>query len=73
MRSRAVSLRDSSDKPAVFVVNKWDLAKDRIPTGKWAEYLRKTFPMLDHVPIAFVTASHRVLSPSPTLVFIETD
>lgn len=43
-------------KPAVFVVNKWDLAKDKIPTEKWADYLRKTFPMLEHVPIAFVTA-----------------
>lgn len=43
-------------KPAVFVVNKWDLAKDRIETGKWADYLRKVFPMLDYVPIAFVTA-----------------
>ena len=43
-------------KPAIFVVNKWDLAKDRIETGKWGDYLRKVFPMLDHVPIAFVTA-----------------
>jgi GTP-binding protein len=44
-------------KPAVFVVNKWDLAKDKIPTGKWSDYLRKVFPMLDYVPIAFVTAT----------------
>ncbi|MCZ2342668.1 MAG: ribosome biogenesis GTPase Der [Bacteroidales bacterium] len=43
-------------KPAVFVVNKWDLVKNRIPTEKWADYLRQTFPMLDHVPIAFTTA-----------------
>ena len=43
-------------KPAVFVVNKWDLAKDSIPTGKWTEYLRKMFPMLDYVPIAYITA-----------------
>jgi GTP-binding protein len=43
-------------KPAVFVVNKWDLAKDTIPTEKWAVYLRDVFPMLEHVPIAFVTA-----------------
>src|SRR5205823_989666 len=43
-------------RPAIFVVNKWDLAKDKIPTEKWADYLRKIFPMLDHVPIAFVTA-----------------
>lgn len=44
-------------KPAIFVVNKWDLAKDKIPTEKWADYLRKVFPMLDYVPIAFITAT----------------
>jgi GTP-binding protein len=44
------------NKPAVFVVNKWDLAKDTIATEKWADYLRNVFPMLDYVPIAFVTA-----------------
>ena len=43
-------------KPAVFVVNKWDLAKDRTTMEKWGEYLRKVFPMLEHVPVAFVTA-----------------
>lgn len=43
-------------KPAVFVVNKWDLAKDRIVTGEYADYLRRVFPNLDFVPIAFVTA-----------------
>ena len=45
------------ERPAIFVVNKWDLAKDLIPTEKWGEYLRKTFPMLDHVPIAFTSAN----------------
>jgi len=44
-------------KPAIFVVNKWDLAKDKMPTEKWADYLRKVFPMLDYVPIAFITAT----------------
>ena len=41
--------------PAIFVVNKWDLM---IPmrTGRMAEYIRKTFPNLDYVPIAFITA-----------------
>jgi GTPase len=43
-------------KPAIFVVNKWDLAKDTIPTGKWTTYLREVFPMMDYVPVAFVTA-----------------
>ena len=44
-------------KPAVFVINKWDLVIEKgIETGKMAEYVRKTFPSLDFVPIAFVTA-----------------
>jgi len=43
-------------KPAIFVVNKWDLVKDALDTEKMGEYVRKVFPMLDHVPIAFVTA-----------------
>jgi GTP-binding protein len=46
----------NNHKPAIFVVNKWDLAKDKIPTEKWADYLRKVFAMLDFVPIAFITA-----------------
>jgi GTP-binding protein len=43
-------------KPAIFVVNKWDLAKPQIATGEFADYLRKVFPTLDYVPIAFITA-----------------
>ncbi len=42
-------------KPAIFVVNKWDLMVP-MPTGKFANYVRAIFPMLEHVPIAFVTA-----------------
>jgi GTPase len=42
--------------PAIFVVNKWDLMKESMPTEKFATYLRNVFPMLDYVPIAFVTA-----------------
>ncbi|HMC67122.1 MAG TPA: ribosome biogenesis GTPase Der [Gemmataceae bacterium] len=42
-------------KPAIFVVNKWDLMVP-MPTSKFANYVRATFPMLEHVPIAFVTA-----------------
>lgn len=44
------------NKPAIFVVNKWDLVKDDMGTDAMAEYMRKMFPMLDHVPIAFITA-----------------
>jgi GTP-binding protein len=42
-------------KPTIFVVNKWDLVKD-IPTERFGEYIHKTFPSLDFVPIAFITA-----------------
>jgi GTP-binding protein len=42
-------------KPAVFVINKWDLMTP-MPTGKMASYLRATFPSLDYVPMAFITA-----------------
>jgi GTP-binding protein len=42
-------------KPAIFVVNKWDLAAG-MPTGKFATYLQATFPNLDYLPIAFITA-----------------
>ncbi|MBI3822282.1 MAG: ribosome biogenesis GTPase Der [Planctomycetes bacterium] len=43
-------------KPAIFVINKWDLLKDQIATGEFGDYLRKTFPSLDFVPMAFITA-----------------
>ncbi len=42
-------------KPAVFVINKWDLMVP-MPTGKFGAYMRATYPSLDFVPIAFVTA-----------------
>ncbi len=42
-------------KPTVFVVNKWDLMVPT-PTGKMGHYVRATFPSLDYVPIAFITA-----------------
>ncbi|HXG08537.1 MAG TPA: ribosome biogenesis GTPase Der [Gemmataceae bacterium] len=42
-------------KPAIFVVNKWDLMAP-MPTSKFGVYLRATFPNLDFVPIAFITA-----------------
>lgn len=43
-------------KPAIFVVNKWDLMTPT-PTSKMGNYIRRTFPSLDFVPIAFVTAT----------------
>jgi GTPase len=42
-------------KPCIFVVNKWDLMVEHMPTERWADYLRDTFPSMWHVPIAFIT------------------
>src|SRR6202011_2474544 len=42
-------------KPAIFVVNKWDLMTP-LPTSKFGNYIRAVFPSLDFVPIAFITA-----------------
>jgi GTP-binding protein len=42
-------------KPAIFVINKWDLMVP-MPTEKFGNYLRATFPSLDYLPIAFITA-----------------
>src|SRR5215213_3573596 len=43
-------------RPAIFVFNKWDLVKEQVGTDEFAEYVKKSFPMLDYVPMAFVTA-----------------
>ena len=45
-----------NNKPCVFVMNKWDLAKDSAYTGEYGDYLFKVFPSLDFVPMAFITA-----------------
>lgn len=42
-------------KPCVFVVNKWDLMVDKMPTERWVRYLRDTFQTMWHAPIAFIT------------------
>lgn len=42
-------------KPCVFVVNKWDLLADSMPTEKWVTYLRDTFRTMWYMPIAFTT------------------
>jgi GTPase len=42
-------------KPAVFVVNKWDLLYGQMPTERWVDYLRESFPTMWHVPVAFIT------------------
>ncbi len=42
-------------KPCIFVVNKWDLMAEQMPTERWSDYLRDTFRTMWQVPIAFVT------------------
>jgi GTP-binding protein len=42
-------------KPCIFVVNKWDLVMQHMPTEKWARYVRDTFQTMWHCPIAFIT------------------
>lgn len=42
-------------KPCMFVVNKWDLMINSMPTEKWVTYLRDTFRTMWYAPIAFVT------------------
>lgn len=44
------------NKPAIFVMNKWDLVKESMGSDQMGEYVRAMFPMLEHVPIAFITA-----------------
>ncbi len=42
-------------KPCVFVVNKWDLNAQHMPTEKWVRYIQDTFRTMRYVPIAFIT------------------
>ena len=42
-------------KACIFVVNKWDLLYGQMPTERWVDYLRDSFPTMWHVPIAFIT------------------
>ncbi len=42
-------------KPCVFVVNKWDLMVEHMPTERWVHYLRDHFRTMQYVPIAFIT------------------
>ena len=47
---------NEQSKPCIFVVNKWDLMAEHMPTERWADYLRDNFSNMWNVPIAFVTA-----------------
>jgi len=45
-----------SVKPVVIVANKWDLARDEIVTGQFADYISKRLPGLHFAPITFCSA-----------------
>ena len=55
MDMQLVGLIEESGRPCLFVVNKWDLMVQHMPTSRWGDYLRETFPNLWYVPIAFIT------------------
>lgn len=44
-------------KPAVIVINKWDLAKGRSDAEAYADYVGATLPGLSFAPLAFTTAT----------------
>ena len=46
---------EASYKPCIFVVNKWDLMAEHMPTKKWADYIRDNFSTMWNAPIAFIT------------------
>lgn len=50
-----VSYIEAAYKPCIFVVNKWDLMADHMPTDRWVDYLHDNFTSLWNVPIAFIT------------------
>ncbi len=43
-------------KPCVIVINKWDLAREKIETGDFAEYVEKKLPGLHFAPVVIVSA-----------------
>ncbi|MFW6107090.1 MAG: ribosome biogenesis GTPase Der [bacterium] len=43
-------------KPCVITVNKWDLARGRMTTADYTNYLERCLPVLDYAPISFVSA-----------------
>lgn len=46
---------EAAYKPCIFVVNKWDLMSEHMPTERWADYIRDNFSTMWNAPIAFVT------------------
>lgn len=54
MDKQLVNMIEESGKPCIFVVNKWDLMEQHMPTSRWGDYLRETFATLWYMPIAFI-------------------
>lgn len=52
---KLVTYIEQSYKPCIFVVNKWDLMAEHMPTEKWADYIHDNFSTMWNAPIAFVT------------------
>ncbi len=46
---------EAAYKPVIFVVNKWDLMAEHMPTERWADYIHDNFSTLWNAPIAFIT------------------
>lgn len=44
-------------KACIFVINKWDLAKENADADDYGDYLSEMLPGLKYAPIAFTTAS----------------
>ena len=44
-------------KPVLFLVNKWDLARDVADGDDYAEYITKMFPSLSYAPISLASAT----------------
>jgi len=43
-------------KPVILVINKWDLAKDRLATEEFGDYVGKVLPGCDFAPLSFTSA-----------------
>ena len=43
-------------KPCILVINKWDLARGKMSTEDYHQYLEKTMPAMPIAPICFTTA-----------------
>jgi GTP-binding protein len=50
---------EEGHKPCVLVGNKWDLAREKIVTGAWHEYIQKRLPGLQCSPLVFTAAIER--------------